>query len=90
VAQEVAALFPDAVKMGPTGYLELHVDPIHWAAVNAVKELADENTQLKKRLEKAEDKAGRAEERAGRAEAEIAEIKKAICTTMPNVPFCNQ
>ena len=82
VAQEVAALFPDAVKMGPMGYLELHVDPIHWAAVNAVKELADENTQLKKRLEKAE-------ERAGRAEAEIAEIKKAICTTMPNVPFCN-
>ena len=49
VAQEVAALFPDAVKMRSIGYLELHVDPIHWAAVNAVRELADENTQLKKK-----------------------------------------
>ncbi|WP_081112093.1 tail fiber domain-containing protein [Bdellovibrio bacteriovorus] len=39
IAQEVQKVIPDAVKVRPDGYLELNVDPIHWATVNAVQEL---------------------------------------------------
>ena len=39
IAQEVQKLIPDAVKTRPDGYLELNVDPIHWAAINAIREL---------------------------------------------------
>lgn len=39
IAQEVQSVIPDAVRTGPKGYLELNVDPIHWATVNAVQEL---------------------------------------------------
>ncbi|NDE90621.1 MAG: tail fiber domain-containing protein [Alphaproteobacteria bacterium] len=39
VAQEVQKVIPEAVKKGPKDYLELNVDPIHWAMVNAIKEL---------------------------------------------------
>lgn len=39
IAQEVQQVIPDAVKTRADGYLELNVDPIHWATVNAVKEL---------------------------------------------------
>ena len=48
IAQEVLGVIPDAVISRPDGYLELNVDPIHWAVVNAVKELAEENELLKK------------------------------------------
>ena len=47
IAQEVKELIPDAVITRADGYLELNVDPIHWATVNAVKELAEENDRLK-------------------------------------------
>jgi trimeric autotransporter adhesin len=39
IAQEVEKVIPDAVHENKNGYLELNVDPIHWAVVNAVKEL---------------------------------------------------
>ena len=39
IAQEVKKVIPDAVHENENGYLELNVDPIHWAVVNAVKEL---------------------------------------------------
>jgi hypothetical protein len=39
IAQEVQKVIPDAVSKRKDGYLELNVDPIHWAVVNAVKEL---------------------------------------------------
>jgi len=39
VAQEVEKVIPEAVHENKNGYLELNVDPIHWAVVNAVKEL---------------------------------------------------
>ena len=40
-------MIPDAVIHRPDGYLELNVDPIHWATVNAVQQLAAENERLK-------------------------------------------
>lgn len=65
VAQEVQQVIPDAVKTRADGYLELNVDPIHWATVNAVQELygqimilrqenesvRKENEELKKQLQ---------------------------------------
>lgn len=39
VAQDVQKVIPEAVYKRPDGYLELNVDPIHWAAINAIKEL---------------------------------------------------
>lgn len=66
IAQEVQAVIPDAVKTRSDGYLELNVDPIHWAVVNAIQDLykkyilslQEENKQqaqeiesLKKRLD---------------------------------------
>ncbi|MDG0817623.1 tail fiber domain-containing protein [Bdellovibrio svalbardensis] len=69
IAQEVQSVIPDAVHRRIDGYLELNVDPIHWAVVNAIKDLyrkylaplmANDQTQdrkiasLEARAEKAE------------------------------------
>ncbi len=67
IAQEVEKIIPEAVQENKNGYLELNVDPIHWAVVNAVKQLkslidsiyerkADKSeiVELKARVEKAE------------------------------------
>ena len=51
-AQEVQKYIPEAVIERKDGYLELNVDPIHWAVVNAFKELKAENNALKTQLEK--------------------------------------
>ena len=74
IAQEVKELIPDAVITRADGYLELNVDPIHWATVNAVKELAAENERLK------------AESAALKAES--AEIKDALCSKFPDLAMC--
>jgi trimeric autotransporter adhesin len=39
IAQEAREVIPDAVTEGKDGYLSLKADPIHWAAINAIKEL---------------------------------------------------
>lgn len=39
IAQEVQQVIPEAVVEREDGYLELNVDPIHWAAINAIQEL---------------------------------------------------
>lgn len=44
IAQEVQQVIPEAVVEREDGYLELNVDPIHWAAINAIQEL---NQKLK-------------------------------------------
>lgn len=64
IAQEVQEVIPEAVSTDQNGYLNLNVDPIHWASVNAIQELnalvtsqgqtisaqAEENAVLKKQL----------------------------------------
>lgn len=39
IAQKVQKVIPDAVTEREDGYLELNVDPIHWAVVNAIQDL---------------------------------------------------
>ncbi len=39
IAQEVQSVIPEAVFEREDGFLELNVDPIHWATVNAVQDL---------------------------------------------------
>jgi signal peptidase II len=52
-AQEIQKVIPEAVQLNPRGYLELNVDPIHWAAINAIKEL--HNVHIKKAQELAQE-----------------------------------
>jgi hypothetical protein len=42
VAQEVQEVISEAVVTRKDGYLELNVDPIHWAMLNAIQELKKE------------------------------------------------
>jgi FtsZ-binding cell division protein ZapB len=103
IAQEVREVIPEAVTQRSDGYLELNVDPIHWAVVNAVKELggdnlqqaADitllkvENKQLKAESEqlKAESEQLKAESEQLKAESE--QLKAAFCSKFPEMPFCS-
>jgi hypothetical protein len=48
VAQDVEKVIPEAIVRRDDGYLELNVDPIHWAGINAIKEL---NTIVAKNVE---------------------------------------
>jgi hypothetical protein len=61
IAQEVREVIPDAITEGKDGYLSLKADPIHWAAINAIRELnamleaqRAENAGLRQRLERLE------------------------------------
>jgi hypothetical protein len=54
VAQDVRKVFPEAVSRGDDGYLQLDMNPVNIALINAVRELKAENDQLKSRLERLE------------------------------------
>ncbi len=51
IAQEVQAIFPEAVSKSENGYLDLNVNSINIAMVNAIKELKEENDNLKEENE---------------------------------------
>lgn len=71
IAQEVEKVIPEAVIERRDGFLELNVDPIHWALVNATQEqqrLIEENSAQKARLEELEEKNRELEERLERLE----------------------
>jgi trimeric autotransporter adhesin len=50
IAQEVQEVFPEAVSEGKDGYLDFNMHPINVAIINAVKELHEENSELKEEL----------------------------------------
>ena len=72
IAQEVRELIPEAVSARADGYLELNVDPIHWATVNAVQQLAAENDRLKSDSVILKAESAQLKARADEAEAELA------------------
>jgi len=47
IAQELQQVIPQAVVKRPDGFLQVDFLPVHWATVNAVKELAAENAKLR-------------------------------------------
>ncbi|MEO5969666.1 MAG: tail fiber domain-containing protein [Bdellovibrionia bacterium] len=74
IAQEVQKIIPDAIHKNQNGYLELNVDPIHWAVVNAIKRLYLKVTGFSDLLA-AKDK-------------EIATLKASLCRHFPDDPEC--
>jgi len=61
VAQEVQKVIPEAVEEMESGYLSVNNDPIIWTMLNAIKEqnnlikeLMDENQEMKERINKLE------------------------------------
>ena len=103
-AQQLQTLIPDAVELQSDGYLTVNTDPVFWTLVNSVKELAQENDQLK--AESAQLKAGsvrkdadisqlKAESaqlktKAEKAESGTAQLKNFICTQFPSAEICSK
>ncbi len=63
IAQDLQKIFPDAVKKGADGFLQIRMEDMFYAVINAVKELDSrvtalekENAELKARLERLEAK----------------------------------
>ena len=54
VAQEVQAVFPDWVDAGPDGYLRVGSRGFEALAVEALRELRDQNADLRRRIERLE------------------------------------
>lgn len=54
VAQDVQKVFPEAVSTNSDGYLDFNIHAINVALINAVKQLKNENDQLKSSNEKNE------------------------------------
>ena len=59
IAQEVRKIFPEAVSSDGNGFLQLDIQPVNMALINAVRELKAENDELKARLERLEAKVGK-------------------------------
>ena len=51
VAQELQQVFPEAVKQDSDGYLSVDIHPVLISYINAIKELNENNEQLKKQVE---------------------------------------
>jgi hypothetical protein len=85
IAQEVREVIPEAVSTGKDGYLVLHVDPIHWAMVNAVKELKEEKDAEIDRL-KAENQEIKSENQEIKATLEM--MKQALCARDQQAGLC--
>ena len=79
IAQEVRDVIPEAVVERENGYLELNVDPIHWAVVNAVRELKAEKDAEIARLKADSQK----------KDGEIGQLKAYICGKDPSAALCN-
>ncbi len=75
IAQEVQSVIPDAIRTREDGYLELNIDPIHWAVVNAVKELHSEIQERDQKIQK--------------LESEVAGLKAYLCAKDAKAAFCH-
>jgi hypothetical protein len=78
IAQEVQKIIPDAVNVRKDGYLELNVDPIHWAVVNAIKDFFhkwfEDSSELHREV--------------ASLKAENTAMKEYLCKKDPEATFC--
>ena len=51
IAQEALKVIPESVSTDKSGYLSLNTTPIFWSLINAIKELAKSDDDLKDRIE---------------------------------------
>ena len=79
---------PSIIVIALNGYLELNVDPIHWATVNAVQQLAAENDRLKSDSVILKAESAQLKARADKAEAESVQLKAFLCVQFPSAPMC--
>ncbi|MFA6988798.1 MAG: tail fiber domain-containing protein [Candidatus Gastranaerophilaceae bacterium] len=56
IAQDLQKIMPEAVTKGEKGYLMISIDRILWTMLNAIKDLSKENTQLKEKVSKLEER----------------------------------
>ncbi len=100
IAQEVQKIIPEAVTKREDGYLELNVDPIHWAVVNAIKDLYqkwfNDSRVVHERLSDQDRKIASIESENQKLKQEVlqlqkehSEIKKWICKTDPDHTLCH-
>ena len=93
IAQEVQKVIPDAVKERKDGYLELNVDPIHWAVVNAVKEFyakwfAD-SAEKDRRLDEKDRQINELKSQNAAIKSENAAVRAYLCSKDPAAPICH-
>jgi hypothetical protein len=89
IAQEVRDVIPEAVIERPDGYLELNVDPIHWAVVNAVKELGGMTQKLRAADAQRDAEIAKLKTNNEQLNADNMRLKAYICGKDPGAPFCN-
>lgn len=71
IAQEVQEIFPEAVSVSQSGYLDFNMHPINVAFVNAIKELNSSNAALKAANDDLQ-------EQVNKLESRLAEIEKTL------------
>ena len=74
IAQELQQVIPPAVVKRPDGFLQVDFLPVHWATVNAVRELAAENAKLRGDV--------------AALKGETAALKKLMCVNYPGEDLC--
>lgn len=92
IAQDVQKVIPDAITENKNGYLELNADPIHWAAVNAIKELykkmKEAFVEVGDRLAGHDRELQRLEQQNQQLQKDNAAMKSYLCARDPSAPFC--
>lgn len=100
IAQEVEAVIPEAIKRRSDGYLELNVDPIHWAGINAIKDLNDKiesNKELyslmsigiRSKVEENSREISSLKEENIELKARVELLEKSLCELNPNLSICS-
>jgi hypothetical protein len=102
IAQEVEQVIPEAVVTRDDGYLELNVDPIHWALVNATQEQQEEieeNLAMFKTMQgqvsentrqiaSLKEELSSYKEKVDSLEVENKLMKEVLCELRPSASFC--
>jgi hypothetical protein len=102
IAQEVQEVIPEAVNEREDGYLELNVDPIHWAAVNAIQELNEKQNacttktakinrtiaSLYEEVAELREKDQKKDQKIEALKEENKAIKAFLCSQNASAPFC--
>ena len=72
------------------GYLEVNFLPVHWATVNAIKELAADKDRLHGESLAAKARADEADAAIAKVKAESAMLKALVCSKFPGEKACKE